>query len=65
MIINTKFNVGDHVSVFNQRKGIIRAVSVNEFDDIKYYVRYTDTNEEKWYLEHHLNILVGDVYLTE
>ncbi len=65
MIINTRFNVGDHVSVYNQRKGIIRSVSVNEFDDIKYQVQYTDTNEEKWYLEHHLNILVGDVYLTE
>lgn len=65
MLINNKFNIGDRVMTFHQRKGVVTSVSVNEFDDVKYRILHPDTNEEKWYLENHLNILIGDVYLTE
>lgn len=65
MVINSKFNIGDHVMAPYQRKGVVTSISINEFDDIKYHILHPDTNEEKWYLENHLNILIGDVYLTE
>jgi hypothetical protein len=62
MTIYTKFNIGDTIITNSNRKGIIKSLSLN---NDKYLVKIMDTNEEEWYSENNLNILIGDMYLTE
>lgn len=64
MFIDTKFNIGDYVTTRDNRKGIVKSLLVKDFDK-SYLVKYLDSQEEIWYLEHNLNILVGEMYLVE
>lgn len=64
MFIDTKFNIGDYVTTRDNRKGIVKSLLVKDFDK-SYLVKYLDSQEEIWYLEHYLNILVGEMYLVE
>jgi len=59
-----KFNVGTNVITGYGRIGTIKSITVNKDEETRYLVQHPD-NTEVWHLEHDLDIVIGDQYLTE